>query len=106
MTKPQPIAEIVVKEVDSQYFVGILEITVTSNDARDWVRDNAKEFGSLIEYETDMIPDNFQLRISSLYDPLQVAAFIRSMGSTDDDTDLTAFAPANATGGETTTKEE
>lgn len=85
--KPQPIAEVTVS-----YLKYVLNIEVSSNDAREWVRDHAGEFGRLLELESSA----FQLVTSDLYSPDDVAAYIRTMGASDTDDDLSAFNAAAA----------
>ncbi len=102
MTKPQPIAEVVV--TPSYRGSSILMIMTSNPDADSWVRDNAPEYGILFVPEDSKYRKDFSLHVDKNYKVNEVAAYIRTMGADDTD-NLTAFEPADAAspqdGGET-----
>jgi len=72
--KPQPIAEIVIETLHSAS-VRVLHIYCASDDANEWVRQHAPEFGWL-----EAMPGRWRLEVSPLYDVEQVAAYIGRQG--------------------------
>ncbi len=94
MTKPRPIAEIVVEGIKDGT---ILEISVASQDAREWVTENIHQFGAVIELSNWTY--DFQLVVGSLFVADEVAVYLRTQGASENDSaSPTAFdtAPSSA----------
>lgn len=78
MSRPKPENEITVQ---GTY---VLYIHTATPDARNWVKDNAEDFGELF-YPT-VIKSHFTLFVSPLYDEAEVKLYILNMGESDDKT--------------------
>ncbi len=94
--KPQPKAEVVITRdyPDSS----ILHILAATPDADSWVRDNAEELGELYMPERTSYAKDFVLFVTANLNTDEVIDFIRTMGASESEPDLTAFDTASANG--------
>lgn len=84
MTKPQPIAEIVIEMRGDNHLI----IYTSSPDALSWLLDNANEFGFMFE-----LNNCYLLNVHPTWNLSEVAAYIRTMGAPEQ-ADLSAFNTA------------
>ena len=73
MKRPEPKAELVVKIIADE----ILGIYTASQDAREWVMNEASAFGELFLHGDN----SFDLFVSPLYDTKAVADYLRQEGA-------------------------
>jgi hypothetical protein len=76
--KPTP-KELVVEQVGTR----LIHIYTTSNDATDWVRREARDFGSL--YEPSEHERHFTLFVIPTYEIEEVLAYLRSYSTQNGD---------------------
>jgi hypothetical protein len=74
--KPQPKAELIISGCSPQEWDGILFITTASQDAREWVLNQAPAYGDLKR----TTPHTYILFVFDIYDLDQVRQYLLSMG--------------------------
>lgn len=74
--KPKPKTELIVSLVGDHIFM-----EASTNDAIEWIEQEAKQFGYLDFFENS---NKYMLHVSELYNPLEVAQYLESYLKPDD----------------------
>lgn len=77
MTKPTPIAEIVVVTNVYPSYPNAIQIYCGSRDAEEWVRQNAIEFGCLLYVDVEKM---WRLDVNPLFKLSEVVKYLEKMG--------------------------